>query len=180
MTELWIIEGTNFYLRQVLPTDLYDIYTIYSDPTVMRFASDPCFTSIDLAERTICSMRRNILNDSAIELGVATHSASRIVGTCSLQPAFGPVSEIGFLSNSSYWGSGIMLPAVRAFLAIYSAKLDLVRVDAEIDPENTRSVRFAEKLGFRRVGNKSWSCDASHFRTFTTDTIKVNKELIND
>lgn len=179
MTNIWAVEGWSFCLRQVLPTDLHDLYAIYSDPAVMQFASDPCFTSIDLAERTIHSMRRNLIDDVAIELGIATLPARRIVGICSLQPPFGSVSELGFLLRRSHWGSGIMLPAVRAFLAVYSDHLDLTQIDATIDPLNFRSVRFAEKLGFRRIDQQTWTCEASHFRGLTTDIVNVHRESVH-
>ena len=179
MTEIWAVEGRSFCLRQVLPTDLHDLYAIYSDPEVMRFASDPYFTSIELAERTIRSMRSNLLEDVAIELGIATLPARRIVGICSLQPACGPVSELGFLLRRSHWGAGIMLPAVRAFLAVYTDRLDLSQVDATIDPANLRSVRFAEKLGFRRIDQQTWSCEARHLRSMTTDIFNVQRECVH-
>lgn len=178
MTETWAIRGCSFQIRQVRQSDLNDVFAIYSDPEVMKFASDPCFTDIELAKHTIMSIRQNILEDAALELGVATLE-SKIVGTCSLQPARGPVAELGYLLHRDYWGRGIMLPALQSFLTIYVNLLDLSEIEATINSRNLRSIRLAEKLGLQRVDEQRWSCAASIFRTSEYDILDIYKEIVD-
>ncbi len=48
---------------------------------------------------------------------------------------------------NQYWGQGIAQQAVTAVLSYCWTDLGLHRVEAQVDEDNTRSIRFAERLG---------------------------------
>ena len=48
---------------------------------------------------------------------------------------------------NQYWGQGIAQRAVTAVLSYCWTDLGLHRVEAQVDEDNTRSIRFAERLG---------------------------------
>ena len=55
---------------------------------------------------------------------------------------------------NQYWGQGIAAEAVTAVLAYCWTDLGLHRVEATVDEENTRSVRFTERLGLVYEGTQ--------------------------
>jgi len=58
--------------------------------------------------------------------------------------------EIGYTLSPEYQGRGYAAEAVRAVIAYLFSELGKHRVSASVDPENTKSVKLLEKLGFRK------------------------------
>jgi RimJ/RimL family protein N-acetyltransferase len=59
---------------------------------------------------------------------------------------------LGWILVSRFEGRGYMHEAVGAVLSHCFTTLDTHRVEAEIEPENVRSARLAQRLGFQREG----------------------------
>jgi len=51
-----------------------------------------------------------------------------------------------------YWGKGLMTEALQALIDYGFEQMNLNRIDATSDPENSRSIRLMERCGFRREG----------------------------
>jgi RimJ/RimL family protein N-acetyltransferase len=66
--------------------------------------------------------------------------------------ANGPDVEIGWRFLRSAWGNGYASEAGLAVLSHGFEAVGLDRIVADIHPDNTRSIRVAEKLGLRLVG----------------------------
>jgi RimJ/RimL family protein N-acetyltransferase len=62
------------------------------------------------------------------------------------------VTEIGCIFNNKYWGKGYAIEAARACAELAFGEFELERLYAAIRPENAASVRLAEKLGMRKIG----------------------------
>lgn len=45
------IISPNIMIRRVYESDLIDLYEVYSDPDVMKFTSDPVFSSFEMMEQ---------------------------------------------------------------------------------------------------------------------------------
>src|SRR4030095_15429240 len=62
-------------------------------------------------------------------------------------------AEIGYAPLGPFWGQGSMHEALQALLAYAFERLDLNRLEADIDPRNAASARSLERLGFRKEGH---------------------------
>jgi RimJ/RimL family protein N-acetyltransferase len=60
--------------------------------------------------------------------------------------------ELGYHIYRPYRGQGYALEACRAILAYAARETDLTRITLRAAPENSASLRLAEKLGFARAG----------------------------
>lgn len=60
--------------------------------------------------------------------------------------------EVGYDLFPDFWGKGYMYEALRGALRFAFQEMDVNRVCAIIHPDNQRSVKLAEKLGFKREG----------------------------
>lgn len=58
--------------------------------------------------------------------------------------------EIGYTLSPDYQGKGFAVEAVRAVIDYLFFKLTKHRVSASVDPDNVRSIRLLEKIGFRK------------------------------
>jgi RimJ/RimL family protein N-acetyltransferase len=69
-----------------------------------------------------------------------------------LDPPGWPGFEIGWMIGREHWGQGYATEAGRRALGFAFGTLRRERVISIIRPENTRSIRVAEKLGERLAG----------------------------
>ena len=51
-----------------------------------------------------------------------------------------------------YWGQGYMHEAMRAMVDFAFHEMQLHRLEADVDPRNTASVKTLERLGFQKEG----------------------------
>jgi RimJ/RimL family protein N-acetyltransferase len=54
--------------------------------------------------------------------------------------------------GSAYWGKGYMNEALTALIVHAFDVMELRRLEADVDPRNTASIRTLERLGFQREG----------------------------
>jgi len=76
------------------------------------------------------------------------------MGTCGFhcwKPSAG-TAEVGYDLYPDFWGHGYMVEAMQAALRFAEDQMRILRIDAEIYPDNLRSVALAERLGFEFFG----------------------------
>ncbi len=61
-------------------------------------------------------------------------------------------AEIGYILKSSHWGQGLANEALAALLQHARDQMGMLRIDADVDPRNSASLRCIERLGFFREG----------------------------
>lgn len=150
-------------LRPYRPDDAAALFTIFSDPLVMRYWSTPPWTEMAQAERTIERDAQSMAERAHLRLGIERLADGALIGQCTLF-AFVPScrrAEVGYCLASSAWGQGYMHEALPALLRHGFEQLDLNRIEADIDPRNAASARTLERLGFRLEGTlrERWIVD---------------------
>lgn len=123
---------------------------ICADPEVMRFIRAGALTR----EESWWQMARYIGHWQLRGFGmwaVFERASERLVGHLGfLDPEGGHGFEVGWALARHAWGRGLALEGVRAALDHAFFALDRDRVICVIRPENTRSIRLAERLGAAR------------------------------
>jgi RimJ/RimL family protein N-acetyltransferase len=95
-------------------------------------------------------MRRRFDGDEDFCYGVFERPGGAIVGGCGLHTRSGPHSrELGYWLRSDRWGRGLATELAAALTRVAFAVDEVERVDLRCTPDNRRSARVAEKLGFR-------------------------------
>jgi RimJ/RimL family protein N-acetyltransferase len=69
------------------------------------------------------------------------------------------VVEIGYIFDDSVWGEGYAFEAAGACIRLAFDEFALDRLYATIRPENTSSIKLAEKLGMKKIGEYIKTCD---------------------
>jgi RimJ/RimL family protein N-acetyltransferase len=99
--------------------------------------------------------------DTWLQLAVCTGNDQLIgdIGIHFLADAF--QVEIGYTVSPNYQGKGYAVEAVKAVLDHLFGDLQKHRISASVDPENVRSIRLLEKIGFRKEAHfvKSFQVD---------------------
>ncbi|MDX1672360.1 MAG: GNAT family protein [Balneolaceae bacterium] len=148
------IETERLYLRKLERADAETIFEIFSDPEVTRYWSFPAMKDKNDAISFIDETHKGFDNNSLLEWGIVNRKSGTLIGTCayaSWDPAHRR-AEIGFALHRDEWGKGFMKELLRSFLPFAFDKLDLHRIEADVDPRNLPSIHLLEHFGFRREG----------------------------
>jgi ribosomal-protein-alanine N-acetyltransferase len=62
-------------------------------------------------------------------------------------------ANFGYILRQDFWGRGVIPEASHALLHFGFVSLKLNRISATVRPENARSIRVLEKLGFLKEGH---------------------------
>lgn len=141
-------------MRWTSEDDVDALYEIFSDPRVMRY-----WSSGPLANReAAAAMQREIadgnLKDTMWKWGLALRDTNKLIGAVTLfhLNLSNGRAELGYAMGSAHWGKGYMNEALTALIVHAFDVVGLRRLEADVDPRNTPSVRTLERLGFQREG----------------------------
>lgn len=150
-------------LRPLIATDAPALFEVFSDEKVMRYWSGAAWNSIDQAHAKIAQYQLALAENESLGLGIINSQTNLVIGTCSLfhLDAQCRRAEIGYGMASTAWGKGYMREALAALINFGFEKLDLNRIEADIDPRNQASLRSVERLGFIKEGHlrERWIVD---------------------
>lgn len=150
--ELPTLRGSRVILRWLTAHDLDALHEIFSDPEVARYLAIPRQENRTETEQFLESIHHGYRTSSLYQWGV--EHAGRVVGTCTL----GGIdwknrrAEIGFALARAAWGQGLMPDALAVLIAHAFDEMKLHRIEADVDPRNSSSLRLLERLGFQREG----------------------------
>jgi RimJ/RimL family protein N-acetyltransferase len=158
-----VLTTPRLVLRHIARDDLDAIYAIHADPRTMRYWSFAPWT--DRAQADTWFDERGTLGHSHEHYpwGIERRDADGLIGALTLFQIDRAQRrcEIGYILNADHWGRGYAIEALRAALAHAFDVLELMRVEADIDPRNAASCRLVEKAGFLREGvlRERWRVD---------------------
>lgn len=149
-----ILEAERLRLRWIEESDLTQLYSIFSDPKVMRYWSTTPLRTVDDALELLREIQNSNRQRTIIKWGVALKPSDTLIGTVTLfnlDLAQGR-AEIGYAQAQAYWGQGYIHEALQALLSHAFEEMQLRRLEADVDPRNAASIRTLERLGFEREG----------------------------
>ena len=148
------IETNRIRLRRVTEDDVDALYRIFSHPEVMRYWGTPPLADRDGAKELVNEIQDGFQRQMALKWGIARRSDDEIIGTTTLFNLNfdNRRCELGYALDRAEWGKGYMQETLHALLDYAFTRLDLHRIEADVDPRNLNSIRTVEKLGFQREG----------------------------
>lgn len=145
------LETQRLILRTFTQADLENLYCQLSDSDVMRYY--PSALSREESEKWLEGILWDYKSTGYGMLGAYLKVSEDYVGQVGIMRRLVQGSEHHFLSyliQKEFWQQGYATEAVRGILEFGFRMLGIQKVEALIRPVNTRSVRFAMKLGMFR------------------------------
>ena len=142
-------------LRWLTHEDAPALLEIFGDMEVMRFWSSPPLTDVDAARKLVDQIHGYFHSRTLFQWGVQLRGSAQVIGTGTLYEldATHRRAGIGFALRRSVWGEGLATETIDTLLRFAFERLDLHRIEADVDPDNQRSLRALERQGFRREGH---------------------------
>lgn len=137
-------------LRSARPEDLDAIHAVLSDPRATRWWSTPPHGTLDQTRDWLDSMIANGPDhpDLVVEL------EGRVIG----KAGFYALPDVGYILHPDVWGMGLASEAVGAVIDHVFRTEEVPVLTADVDPDNSASIRLLERLGFVRTGSaeRTW------------------------
>ena len=149
-----ILTTARLELRPFTHGDAAPLFRIFADEEVVRFWSGAAWTDMAQAEKMVDDALAAYRDGSLSRYAIVLRDTDELIGICNLRGFFeqNRRCELGYALGSAWWGRGYALEALEALLGHAFSRLDMNRIEADIDPRNDASARLLERLGFRQEG----------------------------
>jgi RimJ/RimL family protein N-acetyltransferase len=150
------LETARLILRHFTDADLVPFMAYRNDPGVARYQS---WEGISEAEARAFIAEQKMVQPGVpgqwFQIAIALKETGTLTGDCALKINEHDElqAEIGYTLARAYQGKGIAAEAVSRVLDYAFKTLELHRVIAITDCENTASIALLERLGLRREGH---------------------------
>lgn len=148
------LETERLVLREVKREDAGSVFHYLSDPEVMKHYGMVPMVEVSEAVEEIDWYRRIFDEGTGIRWGITLKGTDKVIGSCGFleYSSRHARTEVGLELSKDYWRSGLMTEALAAVIQYGFTHLDLMRMQALIEPENIASRKLFEKLGFLQEG----------------------------
>ncbi|MGD6842823.1 GNAT family N-acetyltransferase [Bacillus infantis] len=157
------IETDRLLLRKVKLEDAADILRYLSDPEVTKYYGIEPFADLEDARSEIGWYERILKEGTGVRWGISLKGGKELIGSCgflNMEPGHFR-ADIGLELDPAYWNQGIGTEAIEAIIRYGFENLNLMRIQALIEPANLQSQRLFGKCGFIREGllrNYEYTC----------------------
>lgn len=145
------LETERLRLRHFTHDDLQIMYILGTDPDVIKYADTPCEDLPEAQERLEQGPLSDYKQYGYGRFAVEYKETGKVIGFCGIKylPEI-DLPEVGYRYLKEYWGKGIGTEAAKICVDFARSDLRIKKLIALIVPENTASIRVAEKLGMTR------------------------------
>ncbi|MEM9014806.1 MAG: GNAT family N-acetyltransferase [Pseudomonadota bacterium] len=160
-----VLETERLRLRGRSLEDFPFFRALWADPVVTRYIGDQPLTE----EQTWAKFLRAMGHWLALGFGywaIEHKSSGALMGEAGfgefkreMKPLIRGEPEAGWVFLPAFHGKGYAAEAVGAMLAWGDAYFDGTRMSCIIEPENTASIRLAERFGFRETSRGAYNGD---------------------
>jgi ribosomal-protein-alanine N-acetyltransferase len=145
-------ESDRLLFRKFLLSDAKDLLLIRSNDDVMRFMDVIRFESIADAVKMIQSVEESYKKETGINWGIVEKHSNNFIGYFGFWRMIPEHcrAEIGYALKPEYWGKGYMYETINRMVKFGFENIKLHSIEANVNPENERSKKVLEKIGFEK------------------------------
>jgi [ribosomal protein S5]-alanine N-acetyltransferase len=154
LAALQSIESVRTRLRLVERSDLPALLLVNGSDEVTRYLPYASWKSTEDAEAWYERVMGIQATGLALQFVLIEKVTNLLIGTCLLfrYDEGSNRAELGYVLGREHWGKGFMTEALNALVAHAFEVLGLRRLEAEVNPANTASLRTLERIGFTQEG----------------------------
>lgn len=138
-----LAETERLILRRYKREDVQDLFEYLSDREVVKYEPYKPLTFDEAKENLEWRMGTDEM------IAVELKNSHKMIGNVYMGKRDFEALEIGYVFNRNYWGHGYAAESCRALIQ-QAFSNGIHRIYAECDPDNTRSWKLLEALGFQR------------------------------
>jgi RimJ/RimL family protein N-acetyltransferase len=143
-------------LRETTVAHAEGLFALNADPEVLRYLPPESFASIEAAREFAAGYARVYREEGFARWMCEDASTGAFLGWCGLRRQADGEVDLGYRYLRACWGRGLATEASRACLDLAFGPYAMASVIARAHPENTRSIRVMQKLGFAYETTKTF------------------------
>ena len=149
-----LLETERLILRPLGKGDAAGLLMLYSQSEVTEFTDIPTMQEEAQALRWIEQLNTLHNAGQGLRWGVFDRESGDLIGTCGFHhwDQSRRRAEVSYDLSPRYWGQGYMREALQAVLRYGFEQMRLHRIEALVDPRDTRSQNLLYGLGFKLEG----------------------------
>lgn len=176
-----VLNTPRLQLRFVDDRDADAVFRLFTDPEALRYWSFEPWTERAQAEENVRETQAAYADGSVLTFAITlahAGNAGEMIGKCRLSK-FSEQNrrcEIGYILDRAHWGNGYAQEALAALVGHAFGALDLLRIEADVDPRNRASCVVLQRLHFVHEGHlrQRWIvggevCDTDFFGLLRQD-----------
>jgi [ribosomal protein S5]-alanine N-acetyltransferase len=147
---LWPLRADLVMLREVAASDVYSLFTLFSNPAVTAYMAPPPPTLAKFAGFVMWSIQERE-QGHGLCFGIVPDGMTAAVGILqvrSLSPGSSS-AEWGFVLSSHFWSTGLFFDAANVLVEFAFKTVRVDRLEARIALRNRRAHAAVQKLGAR-------------------------------
>jgi [ribosomal protein S5]-alanine N-acetyltransferase len=144
-----LLRGDLTTIREVAPSDVYTLFTLFSDPAVTAYMAPPPPTLAKFAGFVEWSHQQRALG-RGICFGIVPDGMTAAVGILQirLEPTLSD-AEWGFVLSTHFWSTGVFSDAANVLVEFAFTTMHIERLEARMALRNRRAHAAVQKLGAR-------------------------------
>jgi [ribosomal protein S5]-alanine N-acetyltransferase len=137
-------------LRRMTFEDVDEIFFLRSDPEILKYLSIQKTETVDDALKYIDKINKGINANEWILWAICLKNSDRLIGTiCLWNISFeNSKADVGYVLHPAFQGMGIMQEALLKIIDYGFEQMNLSCIDADVDPENSKSIKLLKINGF--------------------------------
>lgn len=145
-----ILRGNVATLREVAASDVYTLFTLFSDPAVTAYMAPPPPTLAKFLGFVVWSHHQRD-QGRGVCFGIVPDGMTEAVGILQLRAVDSTPSaaEWGFVLSTHFWSTGLFIDAANQLAEFAFTTLRIERLEARIAQRNQRAQRAMTRLGAR-------------------------------
>ena len=149
-----VLPTPRLILRALRLADLDDLYEYASDPEIDHHVPWEHYKNIEEARENLHEFLEEYEKDGLGAWGIEHRADKKLIGiiNTSLPHRINRRVELGYTISCAYWGQGLATEAVKEVIKFGFEKMELVRMEAVVLPDNPASARVLEKAGMQFEG----------------------------
>ena len=150
-----VLTTPRLQLRFIDDGDVDAIHRLFTDPEALQYWSFAPWTERAQAEENVRDTQAAYADGSILTFAITLAGSGELIGKCRLSK-FSEQNrrcEIGYILDRAHWGNGYAKEALAALVGHAFGALDLLRIEADIDPRNRASAVLLERLHFVHEGH---------------------------
>ena len=173
-----IIETERFILREIMDSDVEEVFEMRSNPELMRFIPRPICKLKEEAFLHIQTLQKGYAENDSVNWGISyknDHKIIGIIGYVRMQPD-NFRAEIGYILNKPNHKNGVMREILKPIMHFGFTHLNLHSIAAVVDPANQASISLLQANGFTKEGHFREDCyfegqflDSMHYSVLKSD-----------
>lgn len=173
-----IIETDRFILREIMDSDVEEVFEIRSNPELMKFIPRPICKIKEEAYLHIHKIQKGFEENESVNWGIAYKNDPKLIGIIGyvrMQPE-NFRAEIGYILNKPEHKKGVMREILKPLLHFGFKHLNLHSIVAVVDPANQASIVLLQTNGFTKEAHFREDCyfdgqflDSVHYSVLKSD-----------